>query len=192
MRGIPEQTRKRILAAAGELFYAKGIRAVGVEAVAASAGVTKRTLYLHFDSKDELIAACLEGRHEPVLAGLIRSIMRDSGDVTAQVEGLFRMLGRQARKPQWQGCPFARAVSELRESPKDAVCRIAAKHKQAFEDWLADHLGSRQIADSTLVARQLMVLLDGCITQLLIHRNPAYAEAAGAAAVALLRQRLPD
>ncbi|MDJ0950151.1 MAG: TetR family transcriptional regulator [Alphaproteobacteria bacterium] len=192
MRGIPAETRKRILAAATDLFYAKGIRAVGVDAIAAAAGVTKRTLYLHFDGKDDLIAAYLEARNEPVLAGLIKSVMRSSGGIAAQIEGLFLAFARQAGNPNWHGCPFARAVSELRETPNDAVSEIAARHKRAFEDWLAEHLASHHVAEPALVARQLMVLVDGCITQILIHRDPSYAAAAAAAAVALVERRLPD
>jgi AcrR family transcriptional regulator len=192
VRGIPAETRKRILKAATELFYAKGIRAVGVDAVASAAGVTKRTLYLHFSSKDDLIAAYLEARNEPVLAGLIKAVTRDTGGIAAQVEGLFAVLGQQAGNTKWHGCLFARAVSELRETPNDAVSKIAAKHKRTFEDWLADHLASNNVDEPALFARQLMVLLDGSITQILIHRDPVYATAAASAAVALLEQRLSD
>ncbi len=59
-RGIPRETRARILSAATRLFYAHGIRAIGVEAIAVEASVTKRTLYKHFESKNVLIAAYLE------------------------------------------------------------------------------------------------------------------------------------
>ena len=62
------QTRDRILDAANRLFYGEGIRSVSVDAVAEKAGVTKRTLYYHFKSKDELIAAYLESRDQPNLA----------------------------------------------------------------------------------------------------------------------------
>lgn len=192
MRGIPAETRKRILKAATDLFYAKGIRAVGVDAIASAAGVTKRTLYLHFDGKDDLIAAYLEARNEPVLAGLIKSVTRTSGGITEQVEGLFTAFARQAGNSKWHGCPFARAVSELRETPNDAVSNIAAKHKRTFEEWLADHLASHDVDEPALVARQLVVLVDGCITQILIHRDPSYAAAAASAAVALVEHRSSD
>lgn len=192
MRGVPAETRKRILKAATELFYTKGIRAAGVDAIASAAGVTKRTLYLHFDSKDDLIAACLEARNEPVLAGLIKSVNSSPGGITDQLESLFAMFGRQAGNSRWHGCPFARAVSELREAPNDTVSQIAAGHKRAFQDWLADRLDSHAVAEPELVARQLMVLVDGCITQLLIHRDPVYATAAGKAAVTLVRQHLSE
>lgn len=192
MRGIPEETKKRILNAATRLFYANGIRAIGVDAIAEKAGVTKRTLYKHFESKDALIAAYLEAQNEPVLAALARSVTSASGEIAEQIEGLFLGFARQAANPNWHGCPFARAVSELREFENDDVSRIAANHKHLFEHWLEDHLASNNVGDAALVARQLIVLVDGCITQLLIHRDPSYATAAASAAAALIRRRLTN
>lgn len=192
MRGKPEETRKRILAAATKLFYANGIRAVGVDAIAAEAGITKRTLYHHHESKDALIAAYLEAQNEPVLAALIKSVTRVPGDVADQIEGLFTTFGRQAENAAWHGCPFARAVSELREFENDAVAGIAARHKRTFEEWLEGRFDDGGASEPDLLARQIMVLVDGAITQLLIHRDPSYATAAAAAAGVLIRQRLPD
>lgn len=191
MRGNPDETRQRILAAATKLFYSKGIRAVGVDALAAEAGITKRTLYRHYESKDALIAAYLGSQNEPVLAALIKSMTRISGGITEQIDGLFATLARQAEHPKWHGCPFARAVSELREFENDAISTIAAKHKHTFEDWLENQLASNDVDESELLARQIMVLVDGAITQLLIHRDPSYATAAANAAAVLIKQRLP-
>jgi len=192
VRGKPEETKRRILKAATKLFYAKGIRAVGVDAIAAEAGVTKRTLYHHHESKDALVAAYLEAQNEPVLAALIKSVSSASGEVTDQIEGLFLTFARQAENSEWHGCPFARAVSELREFEDNAVSAIAAKHKRTFEDWLEGHFASNGVDEPGLLARQTMVLVDGAITQLLIHRDPSYATAAAAAAVALIRQRVTN
>lgn len=192
MRGIPEETKKRILNAATRLFYANGIRAIGVNAIATEAGVTKRTLYKHFKSKDVLIAAYLEAQNDPVLAELIRSVTSTKGRIVEQIEGLFSGFARQATNPKWHGCPFARAVSELREFENDNISRIAGNHKHMFEHWLEDHLASNSVGDAALVARQLIVLVDGCITQLLIHHDTSYATAAASAATLLIRHRLDE
>lgn len=189
MRGIPEETKKCILNAATKLFYANGVRAIGVNAIAEQAGVTKRTLYKHFESKDALIVAYLEAQNEPVLAALISSITNTSGGIAERVEGLFSAFAHRSANPKWHGCPFARAVSELREFENDGVSRIAANHKHLFEHWLEDHLASNSVGDAALIARQLIVLVDGCITQLLIHRDPSYAAAAASAAVVLIQRR---
>lgn len=190
MRGNPVETKQRILTAAAKLFYAKGVRAVGVDLIASEAGITKRTLYHHFNCKDALIAAYLEAQNEPVLAALIKSITRVSGTITEQIEGLFLTFGKQAENSAWHGCPFARAVSELREFENDAIAGIATKHKLAFEEWFSDYLSSNDVDEAELVARQLMILVDGAITQLLIHRDPSYATAAASAAVALIRENM--
>lgn len=124
-RGQPEETRARIISAAVRLFYAKGVRAVGVDLIAAEADVTKRTLYKHFATKDDLIAAYLEAQNEPVLAALITSIKDIDGDVVVQIDGLFELFARQAENRRWHGCPFARAVSELREHADDRVADLA-------------------------------------------------------------------
>lgn len=191
MRGQPAETRRRILAAAGKLFYAHGVRAVGVDTIAAEAGLTKRTLYHHYASKDALIAAYLQARDEPVLAALIDAASSNAGGIVAQIEGLYLSLGEQTSNPRWHGCPFARAVSELREAENDEVRVIAGRHKHAFEQWLEDRLAAADVEQPAQLAQQLMVLLDGAITQLLIHRDPSYASAAAAAATVLVRQRLP-
>ncbi len=62
-----DKTREHIVAAATRLFYGEGIRAVSMDAVADKAGVTKKTLYYHFASKDELVAATIEARDQPTL-----------------------------------------------------------------------------------------------------------------------------
>ena len=123
---------------------------------------------------------------------MIKSITRVSGSVTEQIEALFLTFARQAESSNWHGCPFARAVSELREFENDVISGIAARHKRTFEEWLASHFAASSVSDPGLLARQIMVLVDGAITQLLIHRDPSYATAAGIAAVALIKQQLAE
>ena len=96
--GIP--TRERIISAASALFYNDGIRGVSVDAVAAKAGVTKRTLYYHFRSKDDLVAAYLAARDQPNLALFKQWFAETDDGLPAQVERIFRNLARSARHPE--------------------------------------------------------------------------------------------
>ncbi|HJR20268.1 MAG TPA: TetR/AcrR family transcriptional regulator, partial [Dongiaceae bacterium] len=98
-----DSTRERILSAAAKLFYGEGIRSVSVDAVAAKAGITKRTLYYHFKSKDNLMAAYLEARDQPNLVLFQRWFAETKGSVAAKVQGIFRNLARSARHPKWKG-----------------------------------------------------------------------------------------
>src|SRR5689334_19742626 len=96
-------TRQQIVAAADELFYAEGLRSVGVDAIAARAGVTKKTLYYHFRSKDELIAAYLEARDRPTRERFRRKA-GETGGVAERVDRMFVHLGALLRQRGWKGC----------------------------------------------------------------------------------------
>ena len=185
-RRNPEETRARILAAADELFYGEGILSVGVDALAERAGVTKRTLYYHFRSKDDLIAAYLDVRGVPMLERY-RSWSRKPGrTLRERLLYMFQRLGERAADPKWKGCGYARAAAELAGLPGHPAIAVAVRYKRDFETWLHEMLAEEGIAPAKDKARQIMVIMEGAITMLLIHRDPAYADAAGRAAVGVL------
>src|ERR1041385_166996 len=109
--------KERILQTADRLFYLDGIRAVGVDTIAAEIGISKRTLYNHFPSKDALIAAYLERRSKPASAS-------DKPALT-QILAVFDTLERRFAHKDFRGCPFVNAVTELGPLDK-AVKRIAS------------------------------------------------------------------
>lgn len=183
----PEATRRRILRAAAEAFYGKGIRSVSMDDIAEGAGVTKRTLYYHYEDKDDLVAAYLRARHPVILARLTAAATQAKGPLPAQLDALFSALSRSAGNQDWKGCMFARAAAELAGTPDHPAFREVAGHKAAFELWLRDRVATAGYAEPGLLAKQLIVLFDGAVTQTLIRRDPAYALAAGKAAMSLLR-----
>ncbi len=182
----PGETRRRIVEAADALFYGEGVRSVSVDRIAETAGVTKRTLYYHFRSKDELIAAYLEARDDPT-AGRYRVLFeRFHGTLSQRIGAMFAEVGKLAGDPKWKGCAFVRTAAELAGLPGHPAIVAASKHKRDFAAWLADLLQAENLADNAFLARQLVILLDGAISEILVHRAPVYAAAAGAAAVALI------
>lgn len=181
-----QQTRERILEAANRLFYGEGIRAVSVDAVAEKAGVTKRTLYYHFRSKDELVAAYLASRDQPSLARLVEWFEAAEGALADKVQAIFVRLAEAAKHPRWKGCGFLRTAAELAATPGHPAVAVGAAHKKRFEAWLTEVIAAEGFADAPLRARQIVLLMDGAFSTMLIHRDPAYVEAAGAAAAALL------
>ncbi|GCA51324.1 TetR/AcrR family transcriptional regulator [Sinorhizobium meliloti] len=185
-------TRERIVSAASKLFYAEGIRAVGVDAVAEAAGVTKRTLYYHFKSKDDLIAAYLEGRDQPNLKLFRKWFSETEGDVASKVEGIFLNLACVARQPKWKGCGFLRTSAELAGMPGHPAIRIGAAHKKKFEDWLRQVFEAEGIVEAEALARQVLLLLDGSFAVVLLHRDPSYMETAGTAAASLVKLALSE
>ena len=184
-------TKDRIIAAANKLFYDEGIRGVSVDAVAEKAGVTKRTLYYHFKSMDDLIAAYLEGRDQPNLALFKRWFDEAKGGLAAKVQAIFDNLARAARHPKWRGCGFLRTSAELANMPGHPAMKIGAAHKKKFEAWLQKEFESAKFLDAPLLARHVALLLDGSFATVLLHRDPAYMEAAGLAAHQLVSAAKP-
>ena len=179
-------TRALIVQAADDLFYGEGIRSASMDAIAERAGVTKRTLYYHFRSKDDLIAAYLQARDEPTLARYAYWLDETEGSLADQMAGIFRRLARVAARAKWKGCGFLRAAAELASSPGHPALKIGSSHKKKFEAWLAGRIQAEGLEEPDMRARQLMIVLDGAVAQMLIHRDPSYARAAGEVAVALL------
>src|SRR6201996_3031738 len=187
MARLSDPTRDRIIAAATSLFYAEGIRAVSVDAVADKAGLTKRTLYYHFKSKDDLIAAYLAARDQPNLALFEQWFDEADGPLPDKIAAIFRKLARSARHPKWRGCGFLRTTAELANLPGHPAIRIGAAHKKKFESWLRGVFEAEGIRDPSQLARQILLLLDGSFAVGLLHRDASYMETAGEAAFALVQ-----
>ncbi|WP_407181557.1 TetR/AcrR family transcriptional regulator [Bradyrhizobium sp. STM 3562] len=170
--------KERILHTADRLFYLKGIRAIGVDTIAAEIGISKRTLYNHFPSKDELISAYLKRRFVVASAS--------EKPPVAQILGYFDALERRFSAKDFRGCPFVNAVAEL--GPEDrAVKKIAIAFKESRRLWFRDLLAQLGVADAEGLATQLVLLVDGSIAQDLVRDDPAMARAAKAAAKVLLK-----
>jgi AcrR family transcriptional regulator len=183
-------TRERIISAASALFYNQGIRAVSVDAVAARAGLTKRTLYYHFRSKDDLVAAYLAARDQPNLTLFRQWFTEADGGLPEKVAAIFRNLSRAAAHPKWKGCGFLRTSAELANMPGHPAIKIGAAHKKKFEDWLRVTFEAEGIGNGSELARQIVLLLDGSFAVVLLHRDPSYMETAGLAAHSLIKAAL--
>jgi AcrR family transcriptional regulator len=170
--------KERILETADRLFYLQGIRAVGVDTIAAEIGISKRTLYNHFPSKQELIAAYLAGRFKQVPAS-------DKPPVE-QILGTFDRLERGFAAKGFRGCPFVNAVAELGAEDR-SVKKIAIAFKESRRIWFRDLLMQLEVADPEGLATQLQLLVDGAIATDLVRNDPSAARAAKDAARVLLR-----
>ena len=169
--------KERILETADKLFYLRGIRAVGVDTIAAEIGISKRTLYNHFPSKDELIAAYLAGR-------FVAAPPSDKPPVD-QILGTFDRLERGFASKGFRGCPFVNAVAEL-GTEDQSVKKIAIAFKESRRLWFRDLLKQLDVADPEGLATQLTLLVDGSIAQDLVRDDPSMARAAKEAAKVLL------
>ena len=167
----------RILAAADRLFYQHGIRAVGVDGIAAEAGVSKRTLYNYYATKDDLIAAYLVAR--------FKHIAPSDAPAREQILGYFDYLERAFASPSFRGCPYVNAVAELSDR-KHPAAGIALQFKEQRREWLRVLLLRLGASDAGRLATQLQLLAEGALSAALVRGDPALARAARAAAEVLI------
>jgi AcrR family transcriptional regulator len=169
--------RQRILETADRLFYGQGIRAVGVDTIAAEIGISKRTLYNHFPSKDDLIVAYLSRR--------IRPRTLSDRPAVEQILDDFDRLERSFSSSVFRGCPFVNAVAELKE-PGHAANRLAIAFKEERRVWFRGLLVRAGAANADVLATQLQLLIDGAIAAAVVRGDPKVAHAAREAARVLL------
>lgn len=179
--------RERLLAAANELFYREGVHTVGIDRVIERAGVAKATLYSTFGSKDELIAAYLERRHEAMRDRVGRAIARRRSP-RARLLAPFDVLIELSENENYQGCAFANATAE---SHGPSAAAAVAAYRGWLRETFAELATQAQARHPAALARQLQLLWDGSGQSVRMDHDPTAARAARAAAAALLDAALP-
>jgi len=152
--------RERILAAAGELFYRNGIRAVGVEAIAESAGTNKMTLYRHFSSKDELVAEYLRQSAKGEAANWARLQAAHPGNALAQLRAWLKDMSDHVVSLDERGCPLANAAVELPEKDHPAR-RVIEECKAAVRTRVIELCRAAALSEPELLADELGLMLEG-------------------------------
>ncbi|MCR6502365.1 TetR/AcrR family transcriptional regulator [Shinella sp. CPCC 101442] len=160
--------RDEILNVAGILFYTEGIRAVGIDRIIERANVAKATLYRHFPSKDHLVAAYLQQRHDRVVKSL-EEVLNVVDQPREQIRTIFERLFEKADSPEFRGCAFALAVAEHGESER--VVAVAQEHKRAVRSLLTSILEAASITDDA-APRHLALLYEGALATVAVSRDP--------------------
>ncbi len=181
---------QRILDTAFRLFYARGIRAVGVDPIIAESGVAKATFYKHFPAKDDLVVAYLD-RVDDVWSGQLHAAAEAAGPEPAdQLVGLFDALGIGLPPG---GLPRLRLHQRRRRGGAGDARARAHGRPQARRSWpgcvsLAAEAGA---ADPDGLARSLTLLLDGGLASGALDADPEVAVRAKQSAKALVRLAVP-
>jgi AcrR family transcriptional regulator len=152
--------RQRLLAAAGDLFYRHGIRAVGVEAIAEAAGTNKMTLYRHFSSKDELVAEYLRQSAKCADACWNKFEQDYPGDSLAQLRAWLKEMAEHVVSADERGCPLANAAVELPEKGHPAR-KVIEESKAALRSRLVGLCAAAGLSEPELLADELQLLLEG-------------------------------
>jgi AcrR family transcriptional regulator len=181
---------ERVAALAANRFYEHGITATGVDALSRAAGISKRTLYERFGSKEGLIVAAYESLDLPVYRMFTAAIEAELDDPRAQLEAFFAQLEPIVRTPEFRGCPFTNAASEIPD-PDHPVHAVIRRHKQRIRKWLRSRARAAGAANPDKLSRQLMLVYAGVQSQALIEQSARPARDARILTTALLDAALP-
>ncbi len=167
---LPAKTR--ILLTAHDLFYRQGIRATAIDRIIADAGVTKVTFYRHFPSKNELILAYLDYRHQRWIDWFKAALARHGNGLSALVPALAEWLG----DPEFRGCAFINTVGEL-ASDLPQVVEIARNHKHDMTRMISELIRPAPLNETEAAGRSMAisVAMDGAIVHAQYESDPAPA-----------------
>jgi AcrR family transcriptional regulator len=185
-----EDTDARIAGLAAHLFHEHGIGATGVDALSKAAGISKRTLYERFGSKDGLIAAAFDAVDVPIFERIIGTAERLSSTPRGQLEQIFVGLEAEVRSPEYRGCPFLSASTELTD-PQHPAHDVIRRHKHRLRRWIRDRAREAGAVNPDLLSRQLMIIVDGAQAQSVIERTSKPAHDARGIANALIAAAIP-
>jgi AcrR family transcriptional regulator len=156
-------TSTRVLATASRLFYAHGVRAVGVEWIVEESGVAKTSLYRHFHTKDDLVAAFLEREDREFWTQWDAVVNAVAGDPMRELMALLDWIGQRVCRDGYRGCPQINVAAEFSD-PEHPARKIRTRHKaEMFERLkvLVKRIKKNRPDD---VAHQIALLIDGAFT----------------------------
>lgn len=182
---------QRVLESASELFYEKGIWATGVDAIAEHSGVTKMTLYKHFGSKDELVAAYLRRRDALWREWLTAAVEESAESPRERLLAIFDALGSwlEGEIEGFRGCAFVNAASEI-AAPDHPARQVALEEKRWMREYLEGLTADAGARDPEALAEQLLLLFEGATVATTLRSTRAPALGARAAAATLMDREL--
>ncbi|MEN8174039.1 MAG: TetR/AcrR family transcriptional regulator, partial [Chloroflexota bacterium] len=164
--------RERILRTAHSLFYRDGIRATGIDRIIQEAGVAKVTLYRHFPSKNDLIKAYLEYRHQLWIMWFKDALSRYSKECDSVPDLLIAALREWFESDGYRGCAFINAVVEM-DGVLPEFTKISKRHKEEVVELIANLLPHSQ--DRYHQALAIAVAVDGAILRAQLEKQSEHA-----------------
>ena len=155
-----DEVRERILRTASKLFYRQGACAVEVDVVVERAGVAKTSLYRHFRTKDELIAAFLEREDRSFWEQWERVAGAHAADPAAELDAHMHWIGERLARPTYRGCPQLNMAAEFPE-PDHPARLVAVAHKRELRLRLREIAARLKVRRPDELAAQLLLLVNG-------------------------------
>ncbi len=153
---------EKILKAAEQLFEANGFHATGVEAIASVSGVTKRTLYKHFGSKEGLIEAVLRRHHDQTMDCMRSRVAKTDAGSGKKLLVCLDLYQDWFFKPCFAGCIFIKTLNEFQQG-SEKLFTFAAQTKADLHDYITEIAREENVAKPERLADQLQLILEGSI-----------------------------
>jgi AcrR family transcriptional regulator len=169
---LPNSVAERILTTADELFYREGVRAVGIQRVIDEAGIAKASLYAHYASKDDLVAACMERRGQATQTAVAAALDAAPDNPRAKLLALFDFQRKAVIDPGFHGCPVQKTHAELLAESDHPARRVTAAHRQWLLELFARLVKEAGVTSPDYVAGALVVLFDGAIATTMVDGDP--------------------
>jgi AcrR family transcriptional regulator len=182
-RADAEDVAGRVLDAAEELFYTRGIQAVGMDDIRDRSGVALKRLYQTFPSKETLVVEVLARRDARWRAQLSSYVSRVEGP-DARILAVFDWLGEWFAQPGFRGCAWINSNGEL-GGVSTGVADQAKRHKSAFKRYLGQLIAEADLPP--VLIDQIALLAEGAMTDAGIFASTSPAAHARTAAETLLR-----
>jgi len=178
------ETRDIILDVTEKLIYKSGIAATGMDLLVKTAGVSRKSVYRYFANKEELVVAALKRRDERWMLWFSSEVNKAPTPL-ARLLNLFPVLKGWFDSEGFRGCAFINTSGETGD-PQDPVRQVAKMHKQKLLDYVTGLCIEQGTEQPELLARQLLILIDGAITLALVMGDHAAADQAQEALKTLL------
>ncbi|WDI43348.1 TetR/AcrR family transcriptional regulator [Bremerella sp. P1] len=175
---VKAPTRERLIEAASSRFYRDGFRNVGIDQILSDVGISKTAFYKHFESKDDLLLAALDGKGD-WLEGLCKQVVweRGGGTPEGQLRAIFDLVDMFLVQDDFHGCFFVRAAMEF-PLPTEPVFQAAARNKHTFEEFVVVLAKNCQVKDPEELARKLCLIIEGAYITKHVTQNPHTIELA--------------
>lgn len=182
-------TREKILKTAEQLIYQNGIHAMGMDLLVKTSGVARKSIYHHFANKEDVASAALTERDERWMHWFRTE--SDKGETPQErILNMFTALKSWFESDGFRGCAFINTAGEVGD-PDDPIRQIAKMHKQKLLDYALEVCGQLDVKEPEILAKQLLILLDGAITTSYVMGDGSAADNARDMAKMMLEQASP-
>jgi AcrR family transcriptional regulator len=161
--GADPGTAEKVLSSASRLFYANGVRAVGVDWIVADSGVAKTSLYRHFQTKDDLVVAFLKREDDEFWQQWDAALAGDGDDPAQELKRLLDWIGKKVAQEGYRGCPQINVAAEFAD-PKHPAREVRREHKAQMLARLKKIVRRIGVSQADDKAMQLAMLIDGAFT----------------------------